>query len=146
MKSKKLSYNKILVLFCIVVVLVLMTGCNGGAPPIINIFSANPSTINQGENSTLTWSVSDADTVNITPWVGTVASSDSTSVSPAVTTTYTLIATNSAGSVTATTTVTVSSVAVTGVTLDQATMTLTAGGATGTLVATVAPANATNKA
>jgi len=36
-------------------------------------------------------------------------------------------------------------VAVTGVTLDQATMTLIAGGATGTLVATVAPANATNK-
>ena len=36
-------------------------------------------------------------------------------------------------------------VAVTGVTLNHATMTLTAGGATGTLVATVAPANATNK-
>jgi uncharacterized protein YjdB len=36
-------------------------------------------------------------------------------------------------------------VAVTGVTLDQATMTLTAEGATGTLVETVAPANATNK-
>ena len=36
-------------------------------------------------------------------------------------------------------------VAVTGVTLDRATMTLTAGGATGTLVATVAPATATNK-
>lgn len=36
-------------------------------------------------------------------------------------------------------------VAVTGVTLDQATMTLTAEGTTGTLVATVAPANATNK-
>jgi len=36
-------------------------------------------------------------------------------------------------------------VAVTGVVLDQVTMTLTAGGATGTLVATVAPANATNK-
>jgi len=36
-------------------------------------------------------------------------------------------------------------VAVTGVTLDQATMTLTAGGATGTLVETVTPANATNK-
>ncbi len=36
-------------------------------------------------------------------------------------------------------------VAVTGVTLDQATMTLTAGGATGTLVATVTPATATNK-
>ena len=36
-------------------------------------------------------------------------------------------------------------VTVTGVTLDQATMTLTAGGATGTLVATVAPADATNQ-
>ncbi len=36
-------------------------------------------------------------------------------------------------------------VAVTGVTLDHATMTLTAGGATGTLVATVTPATATNK-
>ena len=36
-------------------------------------------------------------------------------------------------------------VAVTGVTLDSATMTLTVGGATGTLIATVAPADATNK-
>jgi hypothetical protein len=108
MKSKKLSYNKILVLFCIIVVLVLMTGCNGGAPPIVNIFSAIPSTINQGESSTLTWSVSDADTVTITPGVGAVASSGSTSVSPVVTTVYTLTATNSAGSVTATVTISVS--------------------------------------
>jgi hypothetical protein len=105
MKSKKLSYNKILVLFSIVVVLVLMTGCNG--QPIVSIFSADPSTINQGESSTLTWSVSDADTVTITPDVGTVASSASTSVSPAVTTNYILTATNSAGSVNATVTVTV---------------------------------------
>ena len=104
MKSKK-SYNKILVLFSIIVVSVLMTGCNGGAPPLINIFSASPSTINQGESSTLTWSVSDADTVTITPGVGTVDSSGSIPVSPEVTTTYTLIATNSAGSVTATATV-----------------------------------------
>jgi len=37
------------------------------------------------------------------------------------------------------------SVAVTGVTLNHATMTLTTGGATGTLVATVAPADVTNK-
>ena len=36
-------------------------------------------------------------------------------------------------------------VAVTGVALDQVTMTLTAGGATGTLIATIAPATATNK-
>ena len=107
MKSKKLSCNKILVLFSIIVVSVLMTGCNGGAPPIVNIFSADPPTINQGESSTLTWSVSEADTVTITPDVGTVALSDSTSVSPAVTTVYILTATNSAGSVTATVTVNV---------------------------------------
>jgi len=107
MKSKKLSYNKILVLFCIIVVLVLMTGCDGDDEPIILLFFANPSTINQGESPTLTWSVSDATTVTITPGIGTVASSGSTSVSPVVTTTYTLIATNSAGSVTATCTVTV---------------------------------------
>lgn len=113
MKSKKLAYNKILVLFCIILVSVLMTGCDGDLP-IVNIFSADPSTINQGESSTLTWSVSDADTVTITPG-GTVASSGSTPVSPVVTTTYTLIATNSAGSTTAsvTITVTVSSAAVT---------------------------------
>jgi uncharacterized protein YjdB len=36
-------------------------------------------------------------------------------------------------------------VAVTGIALDQATMPLTAGGATGTLIATIAPATATNK-
>lgn len=47
MKSKKFFYNKIFVLFCIVVVLVLMTGCVG-APPIvdeedfINIISVIP--------------------------------------------------------------------------------------------------------
>jgi hypothetical protein len=40
---------------------------------------------------------------------------------------------------------TVTPVAVTGVTLDQPTMTLIAGGTTGTLVATVAPADATNQ-
>jgi len=40
---------------------------------------------------------------------------------------------------------TVTPVTVTGVTLDSATMTLTAGGATGTLIATVAPADATNQ-
>jgi hypothetical protein len=105
MKSKKLSYNKILVLFCIIAVSVLMTGCDN--PPIVLNFSASPSTINQGESSTLTWSVSKADTVTITPDVGPVASSGSTSVSPAVTTNYILTATNSAGSVTATATVNV---------------------------------------
>jgi len=109
MKSKKISYNKILVLFCIVAVSVLMTGCvEPGEPgePIVGIFYADPSTINQGESSTLTWNVNDADTITITS-IGTVTPSGSTPVSPVVTTVYTLIATNSAGSVTASATVTV---------------------------------------
>jgi hypothetical protein len=109
MKSKKLSYNKILVLFCIIVVLVSMTGCGDpGEPgePIVGIFYVDPSTINQGESSTLTWNVNDADTITITS-IGTVTPSGSTPVSPVVTTVYILTATNSAGSVTASATVTV---------------------------------------
>ena len=106
MKSKKLAYHIILILFCIVLVSVLMTGCDGDKPIVLD-FSASPSTINQGESSTLAWDVSKAGTVTITPGVGTVASSGSTSVSPGVTTTYTLTATNSSGSNTASFTVNV---------------------------------------
>ena len=105
MKSKKLSYNKILVLFCIIVVLVLMTGCDGNKPIVLD-FSASPLTINEGGSSTLTWDVSGATTVTITG-EGTVASIGSTTVFPAVTTNYILTATNSAGSVIASVTVTV---------------------------------------
>ena len=106
MKSKKLSYNKILILFCIIVVLVLMTGCRE-IQPIIYYFSADPSTIYPGENSILSWSASLCH-VEITPDVGTVDPSGSTIVSPAVTTRYVLIVTNTwAEFVTAELTVTV---------------------------------------
>ena len=133
-------------LFFAIAVLVFIAGCTGTSPtaPIINSFSANPSTITAVENSTLSWSVTDATSVTIDNAIGSVALSGTTAVNPTTTTTYTLTATNTTGSVTATTTVMVS-LAVTGVTLDQATMTLTAGGATGTLVATVTPASAANK-
>ena len=104
MKSKK-SYNKILVLFCIIAVLVLMTGCNGDDEPIVLFFFALPITINQGESSTLFWGVAKADTVSITPGVGLVESSGNKDVSPGVNTEYTLIATNTAGSVSATFTI-----------------------------------------
>jgi len=79
----------------------------------------------------------------------TVTASPSTiDTSTLGTTTVTYTATDTAGNTattTATFTVVESAVPVTGVTLDKATLDLTAGGATGTLVATVAPANATNK-
>jgi len=109
MKSKKLAYNKILVLFSIFVVSVLMTGC--APPPSVLNFSASPSIINPGDSSTLTWNFSNTDTVTITS-IGTVTSSGSTTVFPLVTTTYTLTATNSEGSVTASTTVMVINVSI----------------------------------
>jgi len=111
MKSIKMTYFKYFNLFFAIAVLVFITGCNGTPPavPIINSFSADPSTIAVGESSTLSWSVTDATTVTIDNGVGSVALSGTTTVSPITTTTYTLTATNTAGSVTATTTVTVGS-------------------------------------
>ena len=76
--------------------------------PVVSNFTANPTSINAGQSSTLQWSVTGADSVSIST-LGTVASSGSRSVSPTVTTTYTLTATNASGSTTRTATVTVAS-------------------------------------
>jgi hypothetical protein len=110
-KRRKMTYFKYFSLFFAIAVLVFITGCTGtpSAVPIINSFSASPTTITLGESSTLSWSVTDAASVTIDHGVGTLALSGTTAVNPATTTTYTLTATNVAGSVTATTTVMVSS-------------------------------------
>ena len=71
-------------------------------------FTANPASINAGQSSTLTWVVTNATSVTISPNIGSVdARSGSVAVSPAATTTYTLTATGATGDTTATTTVTV---------------------------------------
>jgi hypothetical protein len=75
-------------------------------PNIID-FTVNPSTITEGDSSILSWSVTDADNVTISPDIGSVGWSDAITINPSYTTTYTLVATNSAGSTTATATVTV---------------------------------------
>lgn len=104
-------------LLLIVLLLAFLSGCDGiitGDKPVINSFSASPSIITEGGSSTLSWEVTDADSVTITPGIGDVAVSSGThSVSPNITTTYTLTATNDAGSTTATTNVTVNPPAVT---------------------------------
>lgn len=70
--------------------------------PTISSFSASPGTINSGESSTLSWQVTGATTVSISPAIGIVTGT-SRSVSPtANNTTYTLTATNSSGSKTST--------------------------------------------
>jgi len=116
MKNRRITYFKYFSLFSAIAVLVFSTGCSGtpSSVPIINSFSAVPSTIRVGESSTLSWSVTDATSVTIDNAIGSVALSGTTAVNPTTTTTYILTVTNTAGSVTTTTTVTVvSSAAVT---------------------------------
>lgn len=76
------------------------------ARPVIASFSATPSTQVAYQSVTLSWSVSGASSLSISPTVGAVTGT-STTVSPTATTTYTLTASNAGGSVTASATVTI---------------------------------------
>ncbi len=109
MKGMIKDYKCIFKIFLIFLLFSLLSAC-GAVPtgPVITSFTADPTTIEEGGSSTLSW-VTNATTVSINHAVGTVtAPSGSISVSPAETITYTLTATNSAGSVTANVIVTVS--------------------------------------
>jgi len=70
-----------------------------GNLPLVNYFTANPTAIYAGDSATLSWSVSNATSMNISPGVGSVNPVGSTLVSPEQSTSYTLSATNSAGTV-----------------------------------------------
>jgi hypothetical protein len=67
-------------------------------PASISSFSASKSIIEAGETVVLTWTTTNATSVNISPGVGTVAASGSTTVTPVATTTYTLAASGQSGS------------------------------------------------
>ncbi len=75
-------------------------------PPACTLV-ANPTSIQLGGSSTLTWTTDNATTVSINNGVGVVPADGSASVSPLFTTTYTLTATGAGGTVTCPTTVTV---------------------------------------
>jgi len=75
--------------------------------PVINYFTADPTSITAGGSSTLSWSVSDATAVTIDQAIGSVDLTGTRAVSPTTTTTYTLTASNEAGSCTKTAKVTV---------------------------------------
>ncbi|MFP6858740.1 MAG: choice-of-anchor J domain-containing protein [Roseibacillus sp.] len=79
--------------------------------PEINSFGATENVIAPGDSTTLSWIVSGADAVTITPAPGAVNAVDSTSVSPGANTTYTLTATNGTGSVMAELSITVDAIA-----------------------------------
>src|SRR5260370_41129191 len=72
--------------------------------PVINSFTAEPSTIERGQSSTLSWSISNATDMSIDHGVGAVQSRAQRQVFPSATTTYTLTAHGPGGSDTATVT------------------------------------------
>lgn len=78
-------------------------------PPVVNSFSASPGSIETGQSSTLSWSVSNATSVTIDQGIGGVALNGSRVVSPSSTTVYTLVASNGSISVPASAQVIVSS-------------------------------------
>ncbi|HWR90130.1 MAG TPA: hypothetical protein VN260_07715, partial [Dissulfurispiraceae bacterium] len=79
-----------------------------GMPPVITSFTADPSSIIQGNTSTLSWVIADATTASISGGVGTADPIDgSRTVSPTATITYTLTATNPYGADTAEVTIAV---------------------------------------
>lgn len=76
--------------------------------PVINTFTASTTSVQVNGSFTLTWDVSDADSVSIDNGIGSVGASGSREITLSSTGsyTYTLTATNSEGSVTAAVTVT----------------------------------------
>jgi peptidoglycan-associated lipoprotein len=78
------------------------------AAPTIGSFSAEPSSIERGQSSTLTWSATDATSTSIDNSIGTVQATGNRRVFPGASTTYTLTATGPGGTKTATATVNVS--------------------------------------
>ena len=84
------------------------------ARPIVKFFTAEPSTIERGQASSLRWEVTGAETASINQGLGVIGTSPSggtiagnRSVFPSNTTTYTLTASNSGGTVTESVTVNV---------------------------------------
>jgi len=77
------------------------------APAPTITLSASPAAIERGQNSTLTWSTSNATNVTISGGVGTVEASGSRNVSPSESSTYTARASGPGGTATAEARVTV---------------------------------------
>ncbi|MGJ8697569.1 MAG: lamin tail domain-containing protein [Verrucomicrobiaceae bacterium] len=79
--------------------------------PTINFFTATNTSVNSGDSVTLGWSVTDADSVEITPTIGSVLPNGNTTFTASLTEVYTLTATNAEGSTTSTLQITVDGLA-----------------------------------
>jgi peptidoglycan-associated lipoprotein len=121
----KRSFGMFLLTLCLVVVVLMGTGCakkvtpppavpkTEAPPPALPTpapditLSASPAAIEKGQSSTLTWSTTNAANVTISGGVGTVETSGSRSVSPSESITYTARASGAGGTATAEARVTV---------------------------------------
>jgi len=77
------------------------------AKPTVSL-QANPTSINKGDSTTLTWTSTDATQLTISPDVGAVTAQGSTKVTPSDSTTYTITASGPGGSADSSARVTVS--------------------------------------
>ncbi len=110
MKKRIINYFLLLSLFCAIAVLVFIAGCNPEQNiPIILSFLADPTTIMEGESSTLSWAISDTSVevywADIDNGIEIVDLNGETTVSPTKTTTYTLTVFHSMGHTTESVTV-----------------------------------------
>jgi len=87
--------------FAVLILMFLLSGCSTNPLlPIINIFNANPTIVDFGNSTTLSWEVSEADTVSIDQGIGIVTASGTIDITPSTTTTYTLTATGNSSAIT----------------------------------------------
>lgn len=105
MKQEKLN---IFALLMVLAVMLLLAGCAkkvavapppppAPAPAPTATLAANPSTVQPGQQSTLTWQTSNANEITIAG-LGTLPASGSRQVTPSASTTYTLVARGPGGS------------------------------------------------
>jgi hypothetical protein len=80
------------------------------AAPVVSSFDAGSPTITSGQEATLQWDVSGADSVSISPGIGKVSLSGTRTVSPETTTTYTLVANKMSQSASKSVTITVTGI------------------------------------
>jgi peptidoglycan-associated lipoprotein len=120
-----MTKRRALLLLLLALLLILAAGCKKKTPPpppppapapapppankpVINYFTAEPTTISSGQPASLRWSVNDAANVQIDNGIGQVSPNGRRAVYPTSTTTYHMTATGPGGSADAETTVTVS--------------------------------------
>lgn len=125
--SDRLHASKIAATLLVLTIAVIAPGCTKKVPPpppppparndaalpptvakaAINSFTAEPSTIEKGQSSSLSWSISNATDMSIDNGIGAVQSRGQRQVFPTSSTTYTLTANGPGGSDTRTVTVSV---------------------------------------